>query len=63
MQVLRAILYAFMALVLAAGWAFLYWQSGTIDLAAGHDARAALDELRAIDARWNDDLVRARFEP
>ncbi|MBV9192356.1 MAG: hypothetical protein JOZ85_17890, partial [Betaproteobacteria bacterium] len=47
----------------AAGWAFLYWQSSTIDLSAGHDARAALDELRAIDARWNDDLVRVRFEP
>jgi two-component system NtrC family sensor kinase len=46
-----------MALMLAAGWGFLYWQSGTIDLAAGNAARAALADLRAIDARWDDQLT------
>jgi signal transduction histidine kinase len=46
-----------MALMLAAGWGFLYWQSGTIDLAAGNAARAALADLRAIDARWDDQVI------
>jgi signal transduction histidine kinase len=46
-----------MALMLAAGWGFLYWQSGTIDLAAGNAARAALADLRAVDARWDDQVT------
>jgi signal transduction histidine kinase len=46
-----------MALMLAAGWGFLYWQSGTIDLAAGNAARAALADLRTIDARWDDQVT------
>jgi signal transduction histidine kinase len=59
--VLRVILYSFMALVLAGGWAFLYWQSSAVDLAAGNAARSALNALRAVDARWNDQLVGARL--
>ena len=57
MRVLRIALYVLMALVLAGGWAFLYWQSGDADLQAANSARAALSELRAIDARWNDQLI------
>jgi len=33
-----------MALVLAAAWAFLYWQSSSLDLAAVEAARSALAE-------------------
>src|SRR3954469_5156650 len=57
MRVVRAFVYGAMALMLAAGWGFLYWQSGTIDLAAGNAARAALADLRAIDARWDDQVT------
>jgi len=57
MRVVRAFVYGAMALMLAAGWGFLYWQSGTIDLAAGNAARAALADLRAIDARWDDQVI------
>ena len=57
MRVVRAFVYGAMALMLAAGWGFLYWQSGTIDLDAGNAARAALADLRAIDARWDDQLI------
>ena len=47
MHILRITSYAFMALVLAAGWAFLYWQGGAVDLAAVDSARLALNDLRA----------------
>jgi len=57
MRVVRAFVYGAIALMLAAGWGFLYWQSGTIDLAAGNAARAALADLRAIDARWDDQVT------
>jgi two-component system NtrC family sensor kinase len=57
MRFVRAFVYGAIALMLAAGWAFLYWQSGTIDLAAGNAARAALADLRAVDARWDDQLT------
>ena len=57
MKFVRAFVYGAIALMLAAGWAFLYWQSGTIDLAAGNAARAALLDLRAVDARWDDQLT------
>src|SRR3954471_11046814 len=57
MGVVRAFVYGAIALMLAAGWGFLYWQSGTIDLAAGIAARAALADLRAIDARWDDQVT------
>src|SRR3982750_4630502 len=57
MRLVRAFVYGSMALMLAAGWGFLYWQSGTIDLAAGNAARAALADLRAIDARWDDQVT------
>lgn len=61
MRLFRAILYGLMTLVLAGGWAFLYWRSSAVDLAAGNAARTALNGLREIDARWNDQLVNARF--
>ena len=57
MRIVRAFVYGAIALMLAAGWGFLYWQSGTIDLAAGNAARAALADLRAIDARWDDQVT------
>jgi signal transduction histidine kinase len=57
MRIIRAFVYGAIALMLAAGWGFLYWQSGTIDLAAGNAARAALADLRAIDARWDDQVT------
>jgi len=60
MRALRILSYSLMALVLAAGWAFLYWQSRAEDLDAASSALAALRELRAIDARWNDRLLGAR---
>lgn len=63
MRIVRPLLYAFMALVLGAGWAFLYWQSGAVDLNAVEAARGALAELRAIDAGWNQRIVAARLRP
>ncbi|HEX2566779.1 MAG TPA: ATP-binding protein [Burkholderiales bacterium] len=61
MRILRIALYAAMALVLAGGWAFLYWQSSDVDLQSASDARAALNELRSLDARWNDQLMNLRL--
>ena len=61
MRVIRIALYACMAIVLAGGWAFLYWQSSGLELDAANGARGALNGLRAIDARWNDQLVGARL--
>jgi len=63
MRILGILGYGFMALVLAAGWAFLYWQSGAVDLAAVESTRSALTEMRAIDWRWNQRLVQARLQP
>src|SRR3990172_1153887 len=62
MRVIRIALYACMAIVLAGGWAFLYWQSSGLELDAANGARGALNGLRAIAARWNDQLVGAREE-
>jgi two-component system NtrC family sensor kinase len=61
MRILGIIGYGFMALVLAAAWAFLYWQSSSVDLAAVDAARTALAELRAVDTGWNHQLVAARL--
>jgi two-component system, NtrC family, sensor kinase len=61
MRIVRIIGYTFMALVLAGGWAFIYWQSSSVDLAAVEGARAALAELRAADAGWNQQLVNAQL--
>jgi len=61
MRIFRIIGYGFMVLVLAGGWAFIYWQSGSVDLAAVGNARASLAELRAVDAGWNQQLVHARL--
>jgi len=47
--------------VLAGGWAFIYWQSAAIDLAAVDAARIALAEVRAVDAGWNQQLVYSRL--
>jgi signal transduction histidine kinase len=60
MRFVKAAIHAFMALVLAGGWGFLYWQSSAVDLAGIGEARRALDEVRAIDTRWNDQLVGGR---
>ncbi len=62
MRILGSIGYGFMALVLAGGWAFLYWQSSAVDLASVEGSRSALAELRAIDAGWSQRLVGARLE-
>jgi len=61
MRILSSIGYGFMALVLAGGWAFIYWRSSTVDLPAVEASRSALAELRAIDAGWNQRLVEARL--
>src|SRR6185295_16063488 len=61
MRVLRLIGYGFMALVLTGGWAFIYWLSNSVDLAAVEGARASLAELRAADAGWNQQLVHAQL--
>ncbi len=61
MRIFRIIGYGFMVLVLAGGWAFIYWQSGSVDLAAVEGARASLAELRAVDTGWNQQLVHARL--
>lgn len=68
MLALRYVLYALMGAVLAAGWAFFYVMSGTGDLAAVDAAHSSLHAMRAIDARWNEQLIAARatgtrFEP
>lgn len=61
MRILGIIGYGFTTLVLAAAWAFLYWQSSSVDLAAVEAARTALAELRAVDTGWNQQLVAARL--
>lgn len=61
MRILGVLGYGFMALVLGAGWAFLYWQSSSVDLAAVERARGALTELRSIDASWNQRLLALRL--
>jgi signal transduction histidine kinase len=61
MRILRVVGYGFMALVLAAGWTFFYWQSSALDLQAANEALGAMRELREIDARWNDRLIGMRF--
>ncbi len=60
MKHFRIAAYGLMALVLAGGWAFLFLQSRSVDLAAANEAFGSLRELREIDARWNDRLVGAR---
>src|SRR5476651_53757 len=52
-----------MALVLAGGWAFFFWQSSAVDLAAVDAVRTALTELRAVDSGWNQQLVNERVHP
>ncbi|HEY6820988.1 MAG TPA: ATP-binding protein [Burkholderiales bacterium] len=61
MRIARIVLYALMALILAGGWAFLYWQSSDVDLQSASNARAALNELRSLDGRWNDQLMNLRL--
>ncbi|HTQ77855.1 MAG TPA: ATP-binding protein [Burkholderiales bacterium] len=58
---LRGAGYALMALALAGGWAFLYWRSSAVDLAAVEAARGALGALRRVDSGWNRQLVDARL--
>jgi len=61
MGIWRTAAYGLVAVVLAGGWGFLYWQSSESNLAAGNSARSALNAMRAIDARWNDQLVGVRL--
>ncbi len=61
MRIIRIIGYGFMVLALAGGWTFIYWQSGAVDLATVEGARAALADLRSVDAGWNQQLVNARL--
>jgi signal transduction histidine kinase len=61
MRIFGNFVYGFMALVLGAGWAFLYWQSSSVNLPAVEASRASLADLRAIDAGWNQRLVSARL--
>jgi two-component system NtrC family sensor kinase len=63
MRFARFVLFALMALVLAGGWGYLYWQSSDSSLVAGHAARSALNNLRQLDSRWNDLIVGARLLP
>jgi signal transduction histidine kinase len=63
MRIARYVLYGLMALVLAGGWGYLYWQSSDSSLVAGHAARSALNNLRQVDSRWNDLIVGARLLP
>jgi signal transduction histidine kinase len=59
MRYLRFLFYALVSLVLVAGWAFFYWQASSLDFGAVNAARTAVDALRSVDARWNDQLVAA----
>jgi signal transduction histidine kinase len=52
-----------MALVLAGGWVFFFWQSSAVDLADVAATRTALTELRAVDSGWNQQLVNERLHP
>ncbi len=61
MRILGNLVHGFMALALAAGWAGLYALSGSGETAAVERARAALGELRALDAGWNQRLVADRL--
>ncbi len=61
MRILRSIGYLFMALVLAGGWAFIYWQSSSGALSAIDATRVVLAELRSIDAGWNQQLMNTRI--
>jgi two-component system NtrC family sensor kinase len=63
MLIVRYVVYGLMALVLAGGWGYLYWQSSDSSLVAGHGARSALNNLRQVDSRWNDLVVGARLLP
>ncbi|MCC6474240.1 MAG: hypothetical protein IT514_10895 [Burkholderiales bacterium] len=60
---LRNLSYGLVAVVLAGGWFYFYTQSRAVDPSAANRAFATLDELRALDRRWNDRLVRARIAP
>ncbi|MBM3367451.1 MAG: hypothetical protein FJY43_04090 [Betaproteobacteria bacterium] len=57
MRFLKYAGYAFMALALAGGWAFLYWLGGAVDVGAIERTRGALSDLRMLDSRWNMRLV------
>ena len=58
--VLRSLLYAAMALVLAGGWAVMYLQSRAADPRAASEILATLRQLGEADARWNDRLIGLR---
>lgn len=58
--VLRSLLYAAMALVLAGGWAVMYLQSRAADPRTASAILATLRQLGEADARWNDRLIGLR---
>jgi len=50
-----------LALLLFGGWGYLYVKARAVDLTAATDVLAGLRELREIDGRWNDWLLRTRL--
>ena len=50
-----------LALLLFGGWGYLYVRARAVDLTAATDVLASLRELREIDGRWNDWLLRTRL--
>jgi signal transduction histidine kinase len=50
-----------LALLLFGGWGYLYVKARAVDLTAATDVLASLRELREIDGRWNDWLLRTRL--
>src|SRR5208282_4317059 len=58
----RNILLAGAAAALVAVLAFFYAKTQTVDLRERNEIRSLLRELKDIDARWDADVLRARFE-
>ena len=51
-----------LAIALAATLGFLYWKSEAIDFKKQSLILSHLRELKDIDAKWNEELLRSRFE-
>jgi signal transduction histidine kinase len=58
---LRYAAIAILALLLFGGWGYLFVKARAVDLTAATDVLASLRELREIDGRWNDWLLRTRL--
>jgi hypothetical protein len=59
----RTIVGAALAIVLAATLAFLYMKTEAIDFKKQSQILSFLRELKDIDAKWDAELVRSRFDP